>query len=56
MEDCRLRSIKNRVLKGVFGPKREEVGEFGRKMYAYIIISFKICTPRNIVGMTNQRN
>jgi len=39
-EECRLRVFENRVLRRVFGPKRDEVtGEGGN----YIIRSLMIC-------------
>jgi hypothetical protein len=31
-EECRLRVFENRVLRRIFGPKRDEVREEGRKI------------------------
>jgi acyl-CoA hydrolase len=33
MEDCRLRASENRVLRGIFGPKREEVARGWRRLH-----------------------
>jgi hypothetical protein len=41
MEECRLRVFENRVLRGIFGPKRDEVTGVKR--------SFMICTPHQIL-------
>jgi len=32
MEECRLRMFENRVLRGIFGPKRDEVTRKWRKL------------------------
>jgi hypothetical protein len=45
-EERRLRMCENRVLRRVFGPKRDEVtGEWRN----YIIRSLMICTPYSIL-------
>jgi hypothetical protein len=41
-EERRLKVFENRVLRRVFGPKRDEVTGNGEN---YIIRSFIICTP-----------
>jgi hypothetical protein len=41
-EECRLRVFENRMLRRIFGPKRDEVtGEWMK----YIMRSLMICTP-----------
>jgi hypothetical protein len=32
-EECRLRMFENRVLKRIFGPKRDKITEKGRKLH-----------------------
>jgi hypothetical protein len=44
-EERRLRVFENRVLKGIFGPKRDEVTRNGEN---YIIRSSMICTQHRI--------
>jgi hypothetical protein len=45
-EERRLRVFKNRVLRGVFGPKRVEVtGEWGN----FIMLSLMICIPHPLL-------
>jgi hypothetical protein len=46
-EERRLRVFENRVLRRIFGPKRDEVKESGEK---YIMRSLMICTPYPILG------
>ena len=41
-EECRLRVIENRVLRRVFGPKRDEVTGEWRKLHNESLV---ICTP-----------
>jgi hypothetical protein len=41
-EERRLRAFENRVLRRIFGPKRDEVTGKGEN---YIMRSFMICTP-----------
>ena len=45
-EERRLRVFENRVLRRVFGPKRDEVKGNGEN---YIIKSLVICTPHRIL-------
>jgi hypothetical protein len=33
MEECRLRVFENRVLRGIFGPKRDEVKSGCRRLF-----------------------
>jgi len=55
-EECRLRVFENRVLRKMFGPRRDEVtGTFGE----CIMRSFMICTPHQILfecGIKNERD
>ena len=44
-EECRLRVFENRVLKRIFGPKRDEVTGNGEN---YIMRSLMICTAHQI--------
>ena len=46
-EERRLRVFENRVLRRVFGPKREEITGNGEN---YIMRSLVICTPYPICG------
>jgi hypothetical protein len=56
MEDCRLRVFENRVLRGIFGPRRDEVTGSGEN---YIMRSVMICTahqiPKHVVHMGESR-
>jgi hypothetical protein len=45
-EERRLRVFENRVLKRVFGPKRDEVTGIGEN---YIMRSLMICIPHPIL-------
>ena len=45
-EECRLMVFENRVLRKVFGPKRDEVTGNGEN---YIMRSLGICTPHPIL-------
>ena len=45
-EECMLRVFKNRVLRGIFGPKRDEVTGNGEN---YIMRSLMICTPHPVL-------
>ena len=45
-EECRLRVFENRVLRRVFGPKRDKITGNGEK---YIMRSLVICTPYRIL-------
>jgi len=45
-EERRLRVFENRVLRGIFGPKRDEVTGDGEN---YIMRSLMICTPHPIL-------
>jgi hypothetical protein len=45
-EERRLRVFENRVLKKIFGPKRDEVTGEWRK---YIMRSLVVCTPHPIL-------
>ena len=45
-DERRLRVLENRVLRRVFGPKRDEVTENGEN---YILRSLVICTPYPIL-------
>jgi len=45
-EECRLRVFENRVLRRIFGPKRNKVTGGGEN---YIMRSFMICTPHPIL-------
>jgi len=44
-EECRLRVFKNRMLRRIFGPKRDEVTGNGDNY----IMSLMICTPHPIL-------
>jgi hypothetical protein len=44
-DECRLRVFENRVLRRIFGPKRDEVTGTGKD---YITRSFMLCTPHQI--------
>jgi hypothetical protein len=44
-EEHELRIFKNRVLRRIFGPKRDVVREGGERC---IMRSFVICTPRQV--------
>jgi hypothetical protein len=44
-EECRLRVFENRVLRRIFGPKRDEVIGEWRSLHKK---SFMLCTPRQI--------
>jgi hypothetical protein len=43
-----LRVFENKVLRRIFGLKKEEIQENGEKC---IIMKFKVCTLLNIIGM-----
>jgi hypothetical protein len=45
-EDRRFRVFENRVLRRIFGPKRDQVTGSGEN---YIIKSLMICTPHPIL-------
>jgi len=45
-EKCRLRVFKNRVFRGIFGPKRDEVTGNGE---SYIKRSLMLCTAHPIL-------
>jgi hypothetical protein len=44
-EECRVRVFENKVLRRIFGPKRDEVTGGGED---YITRSFILCTPHQI--------
>jgi hypothetical protein len=44
-EECRLRVFENKVLRRIFGPKRDEVTGSGEDC---ITRSFMLCTPHQI--------
>jgi hypothetical protein len=44
-EECRLRVFENKVLRRIFGPKRDEVTGSGED---YITKSFMLCTPHQV--------
>jgi hypothetical protein len=48
-EENRLRLFENRVLRRIFGPKREEVVGGWRRLEDYIIRSFITCTLHHIL-------
>jgi hypothetical protein len=51
-EGRRLRAFEKRVLRRMFGPKRDEVQGSGEY---YIVRSLKICTPQQILfGRSNR--
>jgi hypothetical protein len=52
-EEHRLRVFENRVLRGIFGPKREEVIGGWRKLHNEELHNL-YCSP-NIIGMMNSR-
>jgi hypothetical protein len=53
-EECRLRVFENKVLRRIFGPKRDEVTGEWRRLYTR---SFKLCTPHQIsFGRTSQED
>jgi hypothetical protein len=45
-EERRLRVLEDRVLRRIFGPKRDEVTGIGEN---YIMTSLTICSPHQIV-------
>jgi hypothetical protein len=45
-EECRLRVLENRVLRKIFGPKRDEVTGEWRKL---MMRSLMICTPHPLL-------
>ena len=45
-EERRLRVFENKVLRRIFGPKRDEVTGFGEN---YIMKSLMMCTPHQIL-------
>jgi hypothetical protein len=45
-EERRLRVFENRVLRGIFGPKRDEVTGSGEN---FVMRSFMICTAHPIL-------
>jgi hypothetical protein len=45
-EEHRLRVFENRVLRRIFGPKRDEVTRSGENV---ILRSFMLCTPHPIL-------
>jgi hypothetical protein len=52
-EERRLRVSENRVLRRIFGPKRDDVTRNGEN---YIMRSFMICTPHSILfGWENKK-
>jgi hypothetical protein len=53
-EECRLRFFENKVLRRIFGHRRDETKKDGED---YIIRSFMICTFNQILfGISNQEN
>jgi hypothetical protein len=44
-EECRLRVFENRVLRGIFGPKRDKVTGEWRKLHMRNLIT---CTPHQM--------
>jgi len=52
-EERRLRVFENRVLRRVFGPKRDEVTGNGEN---YIMMSLVICTPEYCAGGKIEKN
>jgi hypothetical protein len=52
-EEHRLRVFENRVLRGIFGPKRDDVT--GERRKSHTVGSFIICTHQQILlGRSNQ--
>jgi hypothetical protein len=52
-EECRLRGFDNRVLRRIFGPKRDEITEEWRKLHNEELSDlFSSC---NIIGMIKSR-
>jgi hypothetical protein len=45
-KECRVRVFKNRVLRRIFGPKKDKVTEEWKD---YKMRSFIICTPHHIL-------
>ena len=45
-EECRLKVFENRVVRGIFGPKRDEVTGEWRKLHNEELM---ICTPHPIL-------
>jgi hypothetical protein len=45
-EERRLRVFENRMLRRIFGPKRDEITGIGEN---YIMTSLMICTPHTIL-------
>ena len=53
-EERRLRVLENRVLRRIFGPKRDKVQGNGED---YIMISLMICTAHQILfGLSNRED
>ena len=52
-KECRLRVFENRVLKRIFGAKKNEVTGSGED---YMTRSFILCTPTNNTRMMKSRN
>ena len=53
-EECRLRMFENRVLRRIFGPKREEVTGEWRKLHNEEL-SDLYCSPTIVRGITSRR-
>ena len=52
-EECRLRVFENRVLRRIFGPKRDEVtGEWRNTIQQG---SYEVCSSPNIIWMIKSR-
>jgi hypothetical protein len=52
-EGCRLRIFKNRVLRRIFGPKRDEVTEEWRRLHNEEL--YALCSSPNIIRMIKSR-
>jgi hypothetical protein len=52
-EECRLRVFENRVLRRIFGPKRDEVTEKWRRLHNKEL--YTVCSSPNIIGVIKSR-
>jgi hypothetical protein len=53
-EECRLRVVENKVLRRIFGPKRDEVTVEWRRLYNNGL--YALYSPPNIVQVIKLRN